>query len=132
MRLSYNSFGGAYMKDDIPNVVIVTARCSKTKQPFGVRFEEKDRNLWLANWTFAINTDVAQREGFDKSKINGSFTFDADYPGCPHCGSMIMFQCQCGKNACWDGASKKVVCPWCGNHGSISGIVKSLKAGVDI
>jgi hypothetical protein len=38
----------------ILNVVIVLGRCRRTRRPFGIRFEEKGRNRWLADSAFAL------------------------------------------------------------------------------
>ena len=58
-----------------PKVVIVTARCSQTRQSFGIRFEEKGLGQWSADWAFAVTEDAAQREGYDRGMISGVFGF---------------------------------------------------------
>lgn len=57
-----------------PNVVIIMARCSHSKQSFGIRMEEKFPSQWTADWAFAIKEAAAQHEGYDKSEIAGSFS----------------------------------------------------------
>lgn len=97
-----------------PNVVIVMARCSRGGQGFGIRFEEKGRGDWIADWAFGVQGAAAMREGYDQGDITGAFGFDVAYPGCPHCHALSIFQCVCGKIACWNGDHRTVTCPWCG------------------
>jgi len=107
------------------------ARCSQDQQGFGIRLEEKDRDQWLADWAFAIKETAARREGYDRGEITGDFGFDATYPGCPHCRAPSIFQCVCGKIACWDGEHRVVTCPWCGATVELRGQIESLKVGRD-
>jgi len=116
---------------EIPNVVVVLARCSSQKKSFGIRFEEMERGQWAADWAFAIKEQMAQKEGYDRQEVAGSFARSADYPGCPHCHAHAITQCQCGKLACYDGESKILTCPWCGKKGKIGGEVKKVQAGKD-
>ena len=115
-----------------PKVVIVMARCSQSKQNFGIRFEERKRpGEWAADWAFAINAASAKREGYDRGEIAGSFWFDGPYPGCPSCHARSIFKCRCGKVACWDGERQIVTCPWCDATGELRGSFESLSAGTD-
>ncbi|MBM3143085.1 MAG: hypothetical protein FJ005_08645 [Chloroflexi bacterium] len=116
---------------ELPSVVVVIARCSRNKQWWGIRFEEKLPGRWTADWAFVIKEAVARREGYDRGKITGVFVLDAAYPGCPHCGAMSVFKCRCGKVACWDGERYTVTCPWCGATLKLSGQIESLSAGRD-
>ena len=113
-----------------PKVVIVIAQCQHAKQSYGIRLEAKAKNQWVGDWAFAIQTSVAQREGYDRSEISGSFGFDEAYPGCPYCKAAGIFQCRSDKLSCWDGG-QKVKCPWCGTSSSISGTIERLSAGGD-
>jgi hypothetical protein len=45
------------------NVVIVLGRCRHSRRPFGIRFEEKGRNRWLADWAFAVKKQRTQEKG---------------------------------------------------------------------
>lgn len=119
--------------DDRPHVMIVLARCSRRAEgaAFGMRFEEKQRGYWEADWAFAIKETSAKREGYDRGKISGHFLFATAYPGCPHCGTKCIFQCGCGKVGCWDGESKTVTCPWCKCRTELRGDIESLDAGGD-
>src|SRR4051794_35303984 len=81
------------------NVVVVMGRCSSSRSAFGVRFEEKRRAQWVADWAFPVKEAAGQREGFDRGDIQGTFTFDPTYPGCPYCKSHSVYRCECGKVA---------------------------------
>ena len=116
---------------DRPHVMIVLARCSRKSGAFGIRFEEHVHGHWEADWAFAIQEKAAKREGYDRGKISGKFGFANAYPGCPHCHARCIFQCACGKAACWDGDSKTVVCPWCEHKIALQGEIESLDAGTD-
>lgn len=128
-----------------PNVVIVMARCSHNKGYFGVRFEENKvgdqglpfrlhlnpKRLWVADWAFAIESEVGRKEGYDKSEIRGTISMGITYPGCPHCNGRSIFRCSCRKVACWDGKSQMVTCPYCGMTGLVNGQIDRLSSGGD-
>jgi transcription elongation factor Elf1 len=111
-------------------VIVVTGRCSKMKQGFGIRFEETGEGLWTATWCFALSDNVARREGYDKQEIKGSFRFAKEFPGCPHCGNQDFFLCSCEKVGC-KGSSDQVTCPWCGRSGIVQGTAEKVSAGRD-
>jgi hypothetical protein len=115
----------------IRNVVIVMGRCSRLRQGYGIRFERRQPNKWVATWAFAIKDHVAKREGYEKSTMAGSFVFDDAFPGCPHCSARSFFRCNCGQLGCWDGSARAIVCPSCGQSGELSGEVTSLDGGSD-
>ena len=117
---------------ELPNVVIVIARCSRSHQRFGIRFEEKDHDHWIADWAFAIKETPASREGYHRGEISGVFGFDTTYPGCPHCGAPSMFQCVCGEIACWDSERRAVNCPCCGTTVDLRDQIDSLSAVRDL
>jgi hypothetical protein len=116
---------------------VVMARCSQSGQGFGIRFEEQGRGRWIADWAFAAQETPAKsqrkkkRKGDDGGEISGVFEFDAAYPGCPHCHAPSIFQCVCGKVACWDGESHAVTCPWCGTTVELRDEIGSLSARAD-
>jgi hypothetical protein len=113
-------------------VVIVLARCSHFKQPFGIRFEQFSPGNWTANWAFAIQEKSARKEGYDRNTIRGSFGLDGAYPGCPHCHNRVLLKCGCGKLSCYDGSSPSFTCPWCGQSGKVIEMDwDSLSAGGD-
>lgn len=115
-----------------PNVVIVIARCSRSRNTFGVRFEEKDNGQWLADWAFVIKETTARKEGYSRSEIAGVIKLDRAYPGCPYCRATSLFKCSCGQVACWDRDRYAVSCPWCGSTGELSGSVHSLSGESDL
>lgn len=112
--------------------MIVLARCGKGRSNFGIRFEEKGRGQWVANWSFAIKETAAKKEGYDKGEISGTFIFDEIYPGCAYCRAHSILKCGCGKVSCWDGEKRgRVTCPWCNFQGEIGGPAESIGAGKD-
>ena len=115
-----------------PNVVVVVMRCSRVRKSSGVRFEKRVENKWVGTWAFELKEASAEREGYEKTAIGGSISLDNTYPGCPHCNARALFKCgKCNKVGCWDGESKVVICPWCGNKGEISGYIEILNASHD-
>ena len=117
--------------NELPRVVIVMARCNKSRNNFGIRFEEKKRGQWVADWSFAIKETSAKKEGYDKGVISGSFVFENDYPGCSYCHARPVFKCSCGKVSCWNGEQLRVTCPWCLSQGELSDGVESLGTETD-
>jgi hypothetical protein len=112
-------------------VVIVLGRCSRTRHPFGIRFEDKGAGNWVADWAFSVKEKSAHREGYDRGEIHGSFGFDPAFPGCPSCRAHSFYRCGCGKVACWDGETRMVHCPWCGMTGTLSGTIDRLAGESD-
>jgi hypothetical protein len=110
---------------------VVMARCSRSGQGFGIRFEEQGRGRWIANWAFATKETSGRRESYGRGEISGAFEFDAAYPGCPHCRAPSIFQCICGQVACWDAESHAVTCPWCGTAIELRNPIGSLSARAD-
>ncbi|MDR3341735.1 MAG: hypothetical protein LBT14_02915 [Treponema sp.] len=94
---------------------VVLCRCQKTKQLFGIRIEERNRD-WYRTWAFKLDEKKAQREKFDTNQVTGSLMADAAFPGCPYCGNHEFFQCSCdgGKLTCYDGTRSTGTCAWCG------------------
>jgi hypothetical protein len=116
-----------------PKVVIIMARCSRSKKSFGIRMEDKLAGQWSADWAFAMKEDAAKREGYDKSDISGNFSIDDTYPGCPYCEQLSFVKCgKCEKVSCGGEQGSTHVCPWCNNNAQISGYIESLSAGNDL
>jgi hypothetical protein len=113
------------------NVVIVVARCSRSKKYFGIRFEARSTTHWIADWAFALKEAAVKKEGYERNTISGKLTFGDEYPGCPHCENKRLLKCGCGKVSCWDGRDGPVICPWCGSSGEVVGKIDSLNAGED-
>ncbi len=114
-----------------PNIMIVTGRCKRTKKMFGIRFEEKTRGQWIADWAFPIDEAVAKKEGYDRNQYTGSFDFEKTYPGCPYCHAMSITLCNCGKVSCWDHKNILVTCSWCGVPGLYTAKINRIHAGGD-
>lgn len=110
---------------------VVMARCSQSRRGFGMRFEEQGHGHWITDWAFDTKEMPDRRERCSRGKITGDLKFSADYPGCPHCGAPSIFQCVCGQVACWDGESRTVTCPWCGDTVELRDLIESLSARAD-
>lgn len=120
------------MSKQKPHVVIVMAKCSREKASYGIRYEEKERGFWAGTWAFPIKDSRAKKENYDKNSIDGSITFDPEYPGCPYCKSKGIFLCgDCNHVACYDGESKTVVCPHCNVKLKLGDRIRHLNAGRD-
>ena len=97
----------------------VLSMCEETKKSFGITVDKLSRDLYAFIWSFKIDKAKAHREGFDQTHVNGSISFDKDFPGCPHCGSKNFYICdKCGMLICHHG-QKQVTCPNCGSRGEI-------------
>ena len=113
-------------------VVIVVAQCSKTKNLYGMRFEEASPNNWLVNWAFPIKQKTAKHEGYTENKIRGSFNFTEEFPGCPYCEAEASFVCDnCQTIACYDGKAAEVTCPGCNSRAKISGVAEQVNSNRD-
>jgi hypothetical protein len=113
------------------NIVIVMGRCMLSKQGFGVRFESRGSEQWTATWAFPIKEEAARREGYEKTRMAGKFTVEQTFPGCPHCTAQRFWVCQCGKLACWNGESRRVICPACAQAGELTRTINSIEGGGD-
>ncbi len=113
------------------NVVIAMGRCSEAKQAYGIRFERQGANQWLATWAFPIKEALAKKEGYEETRMDGQFSLDSAFPGCPHCTARGFFLCGCGKLACWAGEEKRFTCPWCGRSGELTGEITSIDGSGD-
>ncbi len=114
-----------------PNVVIVIVKCASHKKLYGIRFEEITHNNWSGTWAFSIKEEAAKKEGYDKGRITGNFSFALNYPGCPYCFNKGFFQCSCDKINCWNGQTMTVQCSWCGCTGEMAGSIQSISSGGD-
>ena len=112
-------------------VVIVMSQCNRSKQQFGIRFEEKQKGQWVADWAFAVKETYAKKEGYEQNTIAGTFTFSRAYPGCPHCHATSIFKCSCGKVNCWNREAMTVICSWCNQTAELGGTIEMLDAGGD-
>ena len=114
------------------NAEVILCRCGQNKSVFGIRVEEKRHRVWEMNWAFALSEKRARGERYGENKVQGSFEFGDDYPGCPYCGNTGIFTCGgCKEVTCWDG-SKKVTCAHCNRTIEIGGRISELKTGGDV
>ncbi|MBN1317194.1 MAG: hypothetical protein JXA42_17050 [Anaerolineales bacterium] len=112
------------------NVVIVMARCSETRQAYGIRIEKRNQDLWIACQSYPVRDETANKDWYLDQQVPGTFVFDDSFSGCPYCQAVSIFQCgRCRKVSCWDGKRRIVSCAWCGNKGELMGHIESLYAG---
>jgi hypothetical protein len=116
----------------MPNVIVALARCSRgSGQSFGIRIEEMSPKKWAATWAFPLQAGAAQREGYDRTDIRGSFGLADGYPGCPSCEQRGFVQCgACEELGCWE-SSEMYTCPWCQRTSGIAGEIGGIRAGGD-
>lgn len=107
-----------------------TLRCQKSRQMFGIRFEEAE-GVWIATWQFRLTEGSEAREMGKSSVITGSIGLGLSYRGCPWCQSPSFFGCGCGKLSCWDQVSASTTCAWCQRPGNMtkSERMTSVKTG---
>jgi hypothetical protein len=115
----------------VGKVVILLSRCTRFKELFGIRLEQKHARVWNATWAFSIKQKTGEKEGYDTTRIDGSFEVDTGYPGCPYCKSQGFSLCACGKLGCWDGKTMQTTCPWCGDSHALGGQIESLESNSD-
>ncbi|MDO4574119.1 MAG: TerY-C metal binding domain-containing protein [Planctomycetia bacterium] len=99
------------------NVIIIHCNEKKIRDHgkiFGARVEKQNGD-WVRTWAFPIQESTAKKEGYDKTKLTGTFSCTNDYPGCPYCGGKQFWICSCGALHCWDGKTWFVTCSVCGN-----------------
>lgn len=95
------------------NANIVLAKCRTQDELYGMRVEERDGD-WMRTWAFPMNQEMADREGFSRMALSGSFYETEEYPGCPYCGGSRFIVCaECKKISCYH-ESEGGVCRWCG------------------
>lgn len=120
------------MRTNLLNVVIVVAKCCHTHKAYGIRMEEFERGVWRGTWAFPLEESVARKENYDRNTIRGTINFAPEYPGCPYCNTMGIFQCNlCNQISCYDGKTKVVTCAHCNRRITINGIIQQLTAGGD-
>jgi hypothetical protein len=114
------------------NVVIVLARCSRTRKPYCISFERTSAKEWTATWSFPIQEAAAARRNYASDRISGLITSGADFPGCPHCHNRGFFKENCGKVGCWDGINDFITCPWCGAQGELRGRITDVDGTTEL
>ena len=103
---------------------VTLAMCEKTKKPYGITVDKGEFGLYKMVWSFKIDYEKAQREGYDRIKVSGGIVEDANFPGCPYCESKHWYSCNnCHTIICYHGQSH-VSCPKCGCKGEITKVEK--------
>lgn len=116
------------------SIAVALARCTRTRVSpgFDIRVKRFGSNQWSLTGAFPVKETSAKREGYDRTRLVGTFFALPSYPGCPHCESRNFFKCECGKVACWDGYASEVTCPWCKETGELSGTIDVVSANSDV
>lgn len=107
----------------------VMAVCPETSKYYGITVDFLRENCYKFVWAFKIDKDKARREGYDSRRVHGGIELDAEFPGCPYCGSKKYIFCSCGAVVCWHG-KRFMTCPACGQKGLVSAVSSvSLRGG---
>jgi hypothetical protein len=120
-------------------ILVAAARCTATRKPFAIRFEQGDRGIWQACAAFAISERQLSNPAFSSNEVTSSASLSPSYPGCPHCGAdprkefagVSFVRCSCGRLACSTGIiGIETVCPWCDRVGVLVRYGRLLVVGV--
>lgn len=91
----------------------IMGMCEEYRKPFGITVDPRD-GAYAFCWAFKISDAQAKREGYDRTHVHGTVTYDSEFNGCPYCGAKGFYICrQCGKVICYQG-QEMVTCPNCG------------------
>ena len=110
-------------------ILVAGARCTATRRPFAIRFEQGANGIWQACAAFEISERQLSNPAFSGDQVTSSASLSPSYPGCPHCGAdprkefagVSFVQCSCGKLACSTGViGAENLCPWCGRAGTLA------------
>jgi hypothetical protein len=110
-------------------ILIAGARCTATRQPFAIRFEQGVSGIWQACFAFAISEHQLSNPGFSSDRVMSSASLSPSYPGCPHCvadprkefAGVSFVRCSCGKLSCSTGIiGAENLCPWCDRVGFLA------------
>ena len=108
-------------------ILVAGARCTATRRPFAIRFEQGRGGIWQACATFAISERQLCNPAFSSNEVTSS-ALSPSYPGCPHCGAdprkefagVSFVKCSCGRLACSTGIiDAEALCPWCDRVGTL-------------
>ncbi len=112
------------------NAFVVIGHCPKARKIYGITVDELRVGHYCFVWTFKLDEKRAKHEGFGEKSVNGSVEDDAEYPGCPYCGSKDKVVCNCcGAMLCYYGQGE-ITCPNCGMSGPVEYVEKlNLKGG---
>ncbi|HVY09529.1 MAG TPA: hypothetical protein VHB18_05230 [Mycobacteriales bacterium] len=101
-------------------------RCQRSRDDLIGRFDHIDGWWMLASTDRATSSWSNNAAGYG---VVGDFGVYYRYPGCKGCGADSWVRCgRCERLSCWDTAAPAHTCPWCGNRGIVSGLVRSLTA----
>jgi hypothetical protein len=109
-------------------ILVARARCTATKLPFGIRFEQLAKGVWWACSAFPLSERQLSNSAFSSNRIVSS-EVSPNYKGCPHCGSdsrkqfagISFVRCSCGELACSIGIiGSETLCSWCGRLGVLA------------
>jgi len=97
------------------SALICRARCSRSKQPFAIKFEQLDRGIWFARSAWSVDEKRISTQVFSSGGVRGHFKKHKDYPGCPYCGNPLWRKCfECNEGfGCLEYGSPLYTCPWC-------------------
>jgi TerY-C metal binding domain len=128
-----SSRNGASASDDVrairEAILVAGARCTATRKPFTIRFEQGVSGNWQACAAFAISERQLSNPAFSSDQVTSSVSLSPSYPGCPSCGTdprkefagVSFVRCSCGKLACSTGIiGAETLCPWCDRIGTLS------------
>src|SRR6266851_5928500 len=110
-------------------ILLAGARCTATKKPFAIRFEQGVSGIWQACAAFALSERQLCNPSFSNDQVTSSASLSPSYPGCPHCGGdprnefagVSFIRCSCGKLACSTGIiGAENLCPWCDRVGTLA------------
>jgi len=110
-------------------ILVAGARCTATRKPFAIRFEQGVSGIWQACAAFTISERQLGNPAFSGNQVTSSASLSPSYPGCPHCGAdrrkefagVSFVLCSCRKLACSTGIiGSETVCPWCGRIGNLA------------
>jgi hypothetical protein len=109
-------------------ILAARARCTATKLPFGIQFEQSAKGLWWACSAFLLSERQLANPEFSRNRILSS-EVSPNYQGCPHCGAdsrkqfagISIVRCSCGEIACSTGIiGAETLCPWRGRVGVLA------------
>lgn len=108
------------MRENAKEANVVLAKCGKSYGAYGIRIERRSDQAWHCTWAFPITEKGASNEGYGSTMISGRVDLDAEYPGCPHCGSKGWVSCgYCKKLTCWNSEGSAFTCAWCKHSGNV-------------
>jgi hypothetical protein len=116
-------------------ILVAGARCTATKKPFAIRFEQGVSGIWQACAAFAISERQLSNPAFSSDQVTSSASLSPSYPGCPHCradsrkefAGVSFVRCSCGKLARSTGIiGGENLCPWCDRVGRLRDTVLSV------